>query len=59
MEKKERLLYIRVNNPNGIRIVSEPMKPFEAYIIPRNCMSEASSLKGDKLGVYFLFDNDR
>lgn len=59
MEKKERILQIMVDNPNGIRIVSEAMAPFEAYIIPRNCMSEASGLKGNKLGIYFLFDEER
>lgn len=59
MEKKERFLQIRVDNPNGIRIVSEARAPFKAYIIPRNCLSEASGLKGNKLGIYFLFDEKR
>jgi len=48
------------DNPSGIRIVSNALSPFDAYIIPRNCMSEASNIiKGKKIGVYFLFNENR
>lgn len=47
-------------NPNGIRVVYNASFPFKAYIIPRTCMSETSNVVPDeKIGVYFLFDEDR
>ena len=48
------------DNPNGIRVVYNASFPFKAYIIPRTCMSETSTVGPDeKIGVYFLFDEDR
>ena len=48
------------DNPNGIRVVYNASFPFKAYIIPRTCMSETSNVVPDeKIGVYFLFDEDR
>lgn len=62
MEKSGRIFEIKFNsdNPSGIRVVSEALSPFKAYIIPRNCMSEASDIiKGKKIGIYFLFNEKR
>lgn len=47
-------------NPNGIRVVHGVSLPFKAYIVPLSCMSDATSLiEGEKIGVYFLFDEKR
>lgn len=47
-------------NPNGIRVVHGVSFPFRAYIVPLSCMSDATSIiEGEKIGVYFLFDEKR
>ena len=62
MEKNGRIFEIKFksDNPSGIRVVSEALSPFKAYIIPRNCVSDASDIiKGRQIGIYFLFDDKR
>ena len=62
MEKSGRKVVIKFinDNPNGIRVVSNPTFPFDAYIIPRCCMSETANIIPDKkIGIYFLFDENR
>ncbi|SOE75856.1 protein of unknown function [Fibrobacter sp. UWT3] len=62
MEKQGRKIVVEFknDNPNGIRIVRNPSFPFDAYIIPRCCMSETTNVIPEKkIGVYFLFDENR
>ncbi|WP_405324787.1 DUF4357 domain-containing protein [Fibrobacter sp.] len=48
------------DDPNGIRIVQGLSLRCDAYIVPRNRLSEASNIiKNNQIGIYFLFDEDK
>ena len=64
MEIKERNFDVKCANvlPGEVpvEIVNEATSPFSAYFIPRNCLPKVSNIiKGEKIGIYFLFDEDK
>lgn len=64
MEIKERNFDVKCANvlPGEVpvEIVNEATSPFSAYFIPRNCLPRVSNIiKGEKIGIYFLFDEDK